>query len=97
MLAETIALERDPGPVFGEHAGALRAVLAEPLANELTRGQALRFGALLHDVAKPQTRAVTAEGRVTFIGHDAAGAELAAAVLAPAAGQRAARRATSPR
>ena len=35
------------------------ALLAEPLADELTRGGALRFGALLHDVAKPQTRAVT--------------------------------------
>ena len=46
-------------------------MLAEPLANELTRGQALRFGALLHDIAKPQTRDVTAEGRVTFMGHDA--------------------------
>ena len=30
------------------------AVLDEPLADELTRGQALRFGALLHDVAKPR-------------------------------------------
>ena len=51
--------------------GASRELLAEPLANELTRGQALRFGALLHDIAKPQTRAVTDEGRVTFMGHDA--------------------------
>ena len=55
--------------------------LDEPLANELTRGQALRFGALLHDVAKPRTRGVTAEGRITFIGHDVAGAELAAEIL----------------
>jgi putative nucleotidyltransferase with HDIG domain len=80
-LAETIALERDPEPVFGEHAEGVRAVLAEPLANGLTRGQALRFGALFHDVAKPRTRDVTAEGRVTFFGHDAAGAEMAAAAL----------------
>jgi len=55
--------------------------LAEPLANELNRGQALRFGALLHDVAKPVTRRVTPEGRVTFIGHDSKGAEIATAVL----------------
>ena len=53
------------------YAGASRAVLDEPLANELTRGQALRFGALFHDIAKPRTRDVTAEGRVTFMGHDA--------------------------
>jgi UTP:GlnB (protein PII) uridylyltransferase len=42
---------------LGEHAGAATALLAEPLADELTRGQALRFGALFHDIAKPQTRA----------------------------------------
>ena len=66
---------------------------AEPLANELTRWQALRFGALLHDIAKPQTRGVTAEGRVTFIGHDAAGAEHGARCAEAPAGQRAAHRA----
>src|SRR6202012_4440755 len=53
----------------------------EPLANDLTRGQALPFGALLHDIAKPQTRAVTPQGRVTFMGHDEAGARLAAEIL----------------
>lgn len=83
VLSETIALERDPerltGP--GGDAAALRAALDAPLANELSRGQALRFGALLHDVAKPQTRDVTAEGRVTFMGHDRAGAEMSAAIL----------------
>lgn len=81
VLAAVIELERDPEPSLGEHAVAVSRFLAEPLANELTRGQALRFGALLHDVAKPVTRGVTAEGRVTFLGHDVAGAELAAAVL----------------
>jgi putative nucleotidyltransferase with HDIG domain len=60
----------------------LAAVLAEPLADELTRGQALAWGALLHDAAKPLTRGMSADGaRVTFIGHDVAGAELAREVL----------------
>lgn len=81
VLAGVIELERSPGEWVGEHASAVGALLTEPLANELTRAQALRFGALLHDVAKPSTRAVTAEGRVTFVGHDAAGAEMAAAIL----------------
>jgi poly(A) polymerase len=81
VLAETIELERDPERWLGEHARAVALLLDEPLANELTRGQALRFGALFHDVAKPQTRSVTSEGRVTFMGHDAAGAQVAAAAL----------------
>ena len=76
VLAETIALERDPSILCDseEELEALRRVLQAPLANELTRGQALRFGALLHDIAKPQTRDVTAQGRITFMGHDEAGA-----------------------
>jgi poly(A) polymerase len=81
VLAGAIQLERCPQEWLGEHAEAVTRFLAEPLANELTRGQALRFGALLHDVAKPSTRAVTPEGRVTFVGHDVAGAEMAAAIL----------------
>ena len=56
--------------------------MREPLADELTRGEALRWGALLHDAAKPLTREVRpADGRVTFIGHDVRGAELARAML----------------
>ena len=81
VLAETIALEREPERWLPDQAEAVRRLRAEPLANELSRGQALRFGALLHDVAKPETRGVTPEGRVTFIGHDVDGAEIAAAVL----------------
>jgi putative nucleotidyltransferase with HDIG domain len=83
VLAETLELERDPSIlcVDDDQARKVMRWLAAPLANELTRGHALRFGALLHDIAKPQTRAVTPEGRVTFIGHDEAGAELAGAIL----------------
>jgi putative nucleotidyltransferase with HDIG domain len=57
-------------------------LLAQPLADEMTRGEALRWGALLHDAAKPPTRAVRPQdGRVTFIGHDELGAQLARTVL----------------
>jgi putative nucleotidyltransferase with HDIG domain len=79
-LAQMIALERSDD-VLGEHAPAVAAVLAERLADEMTRGQALRFGALFHDIAKPRTRTVTTEGRVLFLGHDALGAELAREAL----------------
>jgi tRNA nucleotidyltransferase/poly(A) polymerase len=81
VLEETIRLERGPREALGEHAEAVRDLLAEPFANRLTRGHALRFGALFHDSAKPQTRGVTDTGRITFFGHDQAGAELAAAAL----------------
>jgi putative nucleotidyltransferase with HDIG domain len=83
VLAEAVALEADPVAVFGaEQGAAVAALLAEPLADELTRGDALRWGALLHDIAKPQTRAVTPEGRVTFWHHDSQGADVARAILA---------------
>ena len=73
VLAHQIELEERLEEVFGELAPVLRAVLAEPLADELTRGQAIRLGALLHDVGKPATRGVRPDGRVTFIGHDELG------------------------
>jgi putative nucleotidyltransferase with HDIG domain len=82
-LDRTIELQADPSPILGdEHAAELGRLLSEPLADELTRGEALRWGVLLHDAAKPLTKGVRPEdGRVTFIGHDARGAELARAVL----------------
>jgi poly(A) polymerase len=67
---------------IGDHRAELAALLAEPLADGLTRGEALRWGALLPDAAKPLTRDVRqADGRVTFIGHDERGAALAREVL----------------
>ncbi|HEY5431238.1 MAG TPA: HD domain-containing protein [Solirubrobacteraceae bacterium] len=81
VLAAAIALEDEPERLAGSSAAALVSHLELPLAHELTRGQALRFGALLHDIAKPLTRAVTPQGRVTFMGHDESGATLASAIL----------------
>jgi putative nucleotidyltransferase with HDIG domain len=59
-----------------EATGELPEVLDEPLADELTRGEALRFGALLHDIGKPATYEVREDGRVTFLGHDRLGEEM---------------------
>jgi poly(A) polymerase len=81
VLAQTIELERDPKARLGAHATAVDAYLSQGLANELTRWQALRLGALLHDIAKPLTRRVSTAGRVTFLGHDALGAEEARSIL----------------
>jgi putative nucleotidyltransferase with HDIG domain len=63
-----------------EAGGDLRELLDEPLADELTRGEALRFGALLHDIGKPATHDVRADGRVTFLGHDRMGEEMVRAI-----------------
>ena len=80
VLARLIELEPSLDEAFGDLAPTLRAVLDEPLADELTRGQALRLGALLHDIGKPGTRGVRPDGRVTFIGHDATGQEMVRAL-----------------
>ena len=79
MLKQLIELERRLSEVFGpEQAARLDELLAEPLGDELTRAQALRFGALLHDIGKPATRDVLASGRVTFMGHDRLGEQMVA-------------------
>jgi tRNA nucleotidyltransferase/poly(A) polymerase len=77
VLREQLRIERSPAGVFGPALGPrVEALMAEPLADELTRAQALRFAALTHDIAKPATRNVLPNGRVTFIGHDALGEEV---------------------
>jgi poly(A) polymerase len=77
VLRQLLDVERDLEQFAGEHAAGVRELLAEPLSDELTRGGALRFGALVHDMGKPQTR--KQQGTfVTFMGHDKAGAELVA-------------------
>jgi tRNA nucleotidyltransferase/poly(A) polymerase len=84
VLAETVALELSPEAILGDHALSerLRAHLAEPFSDELTRGTALRFGALLHDAAKPETQAFHDDGTVLgFPGHADLGADVSRAVL----------------
>jgi poly(A) polymerase len=101
VLEQTIALtaaagggaDAPPGAattyatLLADHGPALGQLLAEPFADELTRAEALRWGALLHDIAKPPTREVVADPsarvdrHVTFIGHDRLGAQLAQEIL----------------
>jgi poly(A) polymerase len=77
VLREQIALEGRLGEVFGDElAPRVAEVLAEPFGDELTRAQALRLGALVHDIGKPATRGVRPDGRVTFMGHDRTGEEM---------------------
>lgn len=75
VLKQLLELEGGLERAAGERAPELAELLAEPLADSFTRGEALRLGALLHDVGKPETRD---DGRdfVTFIGHDHVGARI---------------------
>jgi putative nucleotidyltransferase with HDIG domain len=80
VLRKLLEVEADLPQAFGELAPAVAAELERPLADELTRGQALRFGALFHDIGKPGTRTVSDEGRVTFMGHDQLGARISSEI-----------------
>jgi putative nucleotidyltransferase with HDIG domain len=75
VLEHTLEVERDLDRFAGERAAEVAALLDEPLADEMTRRTALRFGALFHDIAKPATRAER-DGFVGFRGHDQLGAEV---------------------
>jgi putative nucleotidyltransferase with HDIG domain len=81
VLEHTLEVERDLDRFAGERSPAVAELLAEPLADEMTRGTALRFGALFHDIAKPATRAER-DGFVGFRGHDVVGAEVVGEICA---------------
>jgi poly(A) polymerase len=79
VFERTLEVESDLERFAGDRAADARALLAEPLADEMSHGTALRFGALLHDVGKPATRGER-DGYVTFIGHDSEGAEIVGSI-----------------
>jgi poly(A) polymerase len=82
VLDQVVAIERDPlAAGFGEHSEAVGELLRDPLADELTRGESMRIGALLHDAAKPWTRTERPGGGFGFPGHDREGARVARDVL----------------
>jgi putative nucleotidyltransferase with HDIG domain len=82
VLRRLLALEDDLPGFAGDAAGELTSLLDEPLADELTRRGALRFAALFHDVGKPETRSEGPDGRVSFLGHDRAGARISRGICA---------------
>jgi poly(A) polymerase len=76
VLGRSIEVEAELETFAGPQAAAVGQLLAEPLADELTRGGALRFAALFHDLGKPATRTLDQGGRVLFMGHDRAGVRI---------------------
>ncbi|HST68228.1 MAG TPA: HD domain-containing protein [Solirubrobacterales bacterium] len=79
VLEHTLEVEADLERFAAERAAEVAELLDEPLADEMTRRTALRFGALLHDIAKPATKAER-DGFVGFRGHDEVGAEVIAEI-----------------
>jgi poly(A) polymerase len=79
VVEEWLGVEAEMAGFAGELAPQVEQFLAEPLADELSRGEALRFGALFHDLGKPETRS-EGGGYVTFIGHDKVGARIIAGI-----------------
>lgn len=77
VVAHACEIRSDPAAVFRADAPLIAELLGEPLADDMTRGDGLVLACLFHDMAKPATYAVTADGRATFFGHDRVGADLA--------------------
>jgi len=61
------------------------AVLADHFELEVSSGSSrrslLKLAALLHDIAKPQTKTIDEGGRIRFLGHDKEGAAMAVNIL----------------
>ena len=68
--------------LLAPHDARVAAALAEPMGGGLTRREVWKLAVLLHDVAKPETRSVDADGRTRFIGHDRIGADRVSAIAA---------------
>jgi poly(A) polymerase len=66
---------------FAWRSHEVRDYFAGELTAGHTRAALLRLGGLLHDVAKPQTRARQPDGRIRFFGHSEEGARVAAEML----------------
>ena len=60
---------------------ALAQHFDQEVSHSSTRGLLLKLAALLHDIAKPQTKAIDADGRMRFLGHAKEGAAMTANIL----------------
>ena len=59
----------------------LRVHFSREIGNGSTRKSLLKLAALLHDIAKPQTKEIDETGRARFLGHPQDGADLSAMLL----------------
>jgi putative nucleotidyltransferase with HDIG domain len=82
VLDSAIDLIEHPEFSFGAATPAVAAALAEELDADTDVAMAVRWGALLHDIAKPTTRREFDNGHIGFPGHAQDGAITATAILA---------------
>jgi poly(A) polymerase len=75
FLPELAALQLEQDPVH-KHKDVLHHTFAVVEKTEATGDPTLRLAALLHDIGKPRTRAITPEG-VSFHHHEVVGARMA--------------------
>jgi len=61
--------------------GEMGERFAQEVSDGHTRRTILKLGALLHDIAKPQTKMVDSKGRTRFLGHHTLGASMSRAIL----------------
>jgi len=59
----------------------IRERFSEQVADGHTRRTMLKLAALLHDVAKPQTKTIDGKGKTRFLGHPTLGASMSARIL----------------
>ncbi len=83
VLEYSLALESNLASyVDADSAAWATARLDEEIGGGWSVREAMRFGALLHDIAKPQTRVVDeSRGMIGFPNHDRAGEKLAGQIL----------------
>jgi poly(A) polymerase len=87
LLSEERPSEEPSSSLWGELWKALdwwedgRAFFRAELPGGHSRAAVLKLCALLHDIAKPETKSFQEDGRMRFFGHAEAGADMAAAVL----------------
>ena len=82
--AELVTKGHQNSPVYSfvPWAAEREAYFGQQVSDGHTRRTLLKLGALLHDVAKPQTKSIDETGRTRFLGHPELGAELTEARLA---------------
>ena len=77
----TTACNGDPVSNLVPWCAEMEERFAQQVSDGHTRRTILKLGALLHDIAKPQTKAVDEAGRTRFLGHHTLGSSMSRQIL----------------